>query len=61
MLAIKANETEHRAAEVFERKGEPGAWSVEWIDEDGGIEQAIFIGPDAEARAREYASFKYGC
>lgn len=45
---------------IFERSGEPGVWSVERIDEDGGIEQAIFIGPDAEARARAYSSAVYG-
>lgn len=39
---------------AFER--EPGVWSVEKIDDDGGIEQAIFIGPGAERRCRKYAS-----
>jgi len=39
---------------AFER--EPGVWSVEKIDDDGGIEQAIFIGPGAERRCREYAA-----
>ncbi len=50
---------------VFERRGEPGepnAWSVEAIEQagDGAIYQAIFLGPEAEARATEYAVFKYG-
>jgi hypothetical protein len=40
---------------AFER--EPGVWSVEKIDDDGGIEQAIFIGPGAERRCRKYAAF----
>jgi hypothetical protein len=46
---------------VFERKGEPGVWSVEAIEfsKDGAIEQTIFIGPNARARAEEYAQFKY--
>jgi hypothetical protein len=44
---------------VFERRGEPGVWSIERIDDDGGIEQAIFIGPDAERRCREYAGWRY--
>jgi uncharacterized protein YaeQ len=39
---------------AFER--EPGVWSVEKIDDDGGIEQAIFIGPGAERRCRKYAA-----
>jgi hypothetical protein len=38
----------------FER--EPGIWSVEKIDDDGGIEQTIFIGPEAERRCRGYAA-----
>lgn len=42
---------------AFERQGEPGVWSTEIIDEDGGIEQAIFIGPRAEQRALDYAAF----
>lgn len=35
------------------------AWTVEAIGSDGEIYQAIFAGPDAERRAREYARFKY--
>jgi hypothetical protein len=45
--------------EVFERKGQPGTWSVEAIGADGEIYQAIFIGPAAKERAIEYAAFKY--
>ncbi|WP_316219373.1 hypothetical protein [Bradyrhizobium sp. SZCCHNR2026] len=47
---------------VEERRGEPGAWTVEAIDisGDGDIYQALFYGPDAEKRAHEYARFKYG-
>lgn len=47
--------------EVVERRWPPGAWSVEAIETtgDGAVYQAIFVGPDAEARAREYAAFKY--
>lgn len=48
------------SAEVFERKGEPGVWSTEAFGPDGEIYQAIFIGPEAQARAEEYARFKYG-
>lgn len=36
------------------------AWTVEAIGSDGEIYQAIFVGPDAESRAREYARLKYG-
>lgn len=33
----------------------PGAWVVERIDDDGGIEQTIFIGPRSRERAFAYA------
>lgn len=39
----------------FERKGEPGVWSVEDFGSDGEIYQAIFAGPLAEKRAAQYA------
>ncbi len=47
---------------VVQRRNEAGVWSVEAIadDEDGSVYQAHFHGPNAEDRAREYASFKYG-
>ena len=47
---------------VVERGDQLGVWAVEAIadDEDGSVYQAHFFGPNAEARAREYASFKYG-
>ena len=48
-----------QSVEVFERKGQPGVWSVEAIGSDGEIYQALFIGPDARERAIEYAAFKY--
>jgi hypothetical protein len=46
--------------EVVERRDMPGAWTVEVIDDDGGIEQAIFLGPRANQRAQEYAKHFYG-
>jgi hypothetical protein len=48
---------------TYEVTVEPHAsqgWTVEAIDDDGGIEQAIFIGPRAEVRARHYAVSAYG-
>lgn len=45
--------------EVAERFDNPGAWTVEAIGSDGEIYQAIFIGPDAELRARVYAKTTY--
>ncbi len=47
--------------EVVERRDAPGAWTVEEIDVegDGAIHQAIFAGPEAEARAIEYAQWRY--
>lgn len=47
---------------VVERKDQPGVWTVEAIDMegDGAIFQALFVGPEAQERAKEYARFKYG-
>lgn len=45
--------------EVAERIDNPGAWTVEAIGSDSEIYQALFMGPDAEQRAREYAELKY--
>jgi hypothetical protein len=47
---------------VEERRNEPGVWTVEAIDinGDGDIYQSLFLGPNAEQRAHEYARFKYG-
>ena len=43
--------------EVSERRDTPGAWGVEAVnvDGDGEIYMAVFSGPDAERRARDYA------
>jgi hypothetical protein len=35
-------------------------WRVEWIDDDGGCELAIFAGPKAPERAIRYADRQYG-
>jgi hypothetical protein len=44
--------------EVVESKQYPGHWHVEAIDGDGRIFVAIFSGPNAVGRAREYAGWK---
>jgi hypothetical protein len=45
---------------IAPRHDTPGAWTVEATDPDeGSIEQAIFIGPEAEKRTREYAAWRY--
>lgn len=46
--------------EVFRREGSPGIWAVEAVDDDGGIEQALFAGRDPEKAAREFAEWRYG-
>lgn len=46
-------------AEVVRRDAVPEEWAVEAIDDDGGIEMAVFSGPEAEVRALEYAAWKY--
>ena len=52
----------HLDVAVEERKDAPGVWVVEAIDYDneGTAFVTTFGGPDAELRAREYATFKYG-
>jgi len=54
--------TTHTAVNVAPRigDGEYGAWNVEATGVEGEIEQAIFAGPDAEMRARDYAQHQYG-
>lgn len=47
-------------ARVFEDRKTPGDWRVELIDDDGGIEVAIFSGPNARDRAIRYADGEYG-
>jgi hypothetical protein len=45
--------------EVVERRDSRGVWTVEAIGGDGEIYQALFAGPEAESRAREYSFMKY--
>jgi hypothetical protein len=40
--------------EVFEDRIISGQWRVEYFDGDGGCYVAIFTGPAAEQRARDY-------
>ena len=46
--------------EVVEHKKFPGEWAVEAINYvgDGEVYDALFSGPKAEERAREYAAYK---
>jgi len=39
---------------LFQDKIDADAWRVEYFDEDGGCYVAIFAGPAAERRARDY-------
>ena len=56
----KDERQEEYKVELEERKDAPGAWTVEAIDSDGGIEQAIFAGPMARERAESYRQHQYG-
>jgi hypothetical protein len=47
-------------AKVFEDRRCPGDWRVEWVDDDGAAEVAIFSGPNAQERALRYADRQYG-
>ena len=60
--ALKVSDDDELQVEVGERRGMAGAWTVEAIDHgsEGEIYQAIFIGPQAQERAVEYAQMKYG-
>jgi hypothetical protein len=46
-------------AKVFEDRLSPGDWRGEWEEDDGGVEVTIFSGPDARARAIQYADWRY--
>jgi hypothetical protein len=45
---------------VTEAEEVPGCWVVDARDSDNALLRAVFDGPDAEQRAREYARWKYG-
>jgi hypothetical protein len=47
-------------AKVFEDRVTSGDWRVEYEDEDGEMEIAIFGGPNAYERAIVYADKQYG-
>lgn len=58
---LTAMERINAVAEVYQGDVSPTDWVVEAIDPsgDGGIYIASFSGPEAEARAVEYASEKF--
>jgi len=45
---------------VAEAEEIPGCWVVDARDSDNALMRAVFDGPEAEQRAREYARWKYG-
>jgi len=47
-------------AKVFEDRLYPDDWRVEWVDDDCGVELAIFAGPNARERAIKYADRQDG-
>ena len=49
-----------KPAMVFEDRETPAQWRVEWFDDDGACELAIFNGPDAHQQALRYAVQKCG-
>ncbi len=47
--------------EVAPVKGDPQSWTCYAVaEQEGDIFTAVFEGPEAKARAEEYATFKYG-
>jgi hypothetical protein len=53
---VDVSGTETMTAKVFEDRQWRGDWRVEWFDDDGGCEVAIFSGPNARERALGYAN-----
>jgi hypothetical protein len=47
-------------AYVFEDRQSPDDWHVQWTDDEGGFETAIFSGPRARERAIIFAERCYG-
>jgi hypothetical protein len=47
-------------AQVFEDRMYAGEWRVQWFNDDGDYEVAIFSGPKARERAIQYAERQYG-
>jgi hypothetical protein len=47
-------------ARVLQGRENAGDWRVEWFDDDGGCEVAIFSRPNARDRAIRYADRQYG-
>ena len=47
-------------AYLFEDRQTPGDWHVQWTDDNGGVEMAIFSGPRAHERAIMFAERWYG-
>ncbi len=47
-------------AQIFEDRVNPREWRVEWFDDDGRCEVAIFAGPNARERAVRYADRQCG-
>jgi hypothetical protein len=54
-----ADSTTSEPAKVFEDRQSPGDWRVEKLDDDEGVEVAIFGGPNARRRAIDYADWRY--
>ena len=57
---IKKHQPAAEPATIFADRLYPGDWRVEWINDEGGIEVAIFAGPNARERAFRYADRQYG-
>jgi hypothetical protein len=59
MKLSRREEAMSEAAKVFEDREHAGDWRVEFVDDDGGCEVAIFAGPNAKKRAIRYADRQY--
>jgi hypothetical protein len=57
----KMSQPDTGPAYVFKDRNSPGDWRIEWINDEGDIEVAIFAGPKTRERALRYAERQYGC
>jgi hypothetical protein len=56
----KKSQPDTEPARVFEDRMYPREWRVEWFDDAGDVEVAVFSGPKARERAIQYADRQYG-
>ena len=59
-MMTRMSQPDTEPAYLFEDRQSPGDWHVQWTDDGGGLEMAIFSGPRARDRASMFAERCYG-